>query len=84
MFKNYLIVFLVSMVPIIELRGAVPIGIGMGLPIAALYAASASIPFFSDFISGTVTALSSALNDIFVRLNLAWYIQDLYYHRIIL
>lgn len=38
MFKNYLIVFLVSMVPIIELRGAVPIGIGMGLPIAALYA----------------------------------------------
>lgn len=38
MFKNYLIVFLVSMVPIIELRGAVPIGIGMGLQIAALYA----------------------------------------------
>lgn len=38
MFKNYLIVFLVSMVPIIELRCAVPIGIGMGLPIAALYA----------------------------------------------
>ena len=29
MFWNYLLVFLVSMVPIIELRGAVPIGIGM-------------------------------------------------------
>jgi len=28
---NYLIVFLVSMVPIIELRGAIPIGLGMGL-----------------------------------------------------
>ena len=27
MFKKYLIVFFVSMVPIIELRGAVPIGI---------------------------------------------------------
>lgn len=32
MFLKYLIVFLVSMVPIVELRGAVPIGTGMGLP----------------------------------------------------
>ena len=32
MFTQYLIVFLVSMVPLIELRGAIPIGIGMGLP----------------------------------------------------
>ena len=29
---KYLIVFFVSMVPLIELRGAVPIGTGMGLP----------------------------------------------------
>jgi len=28
---KYLIVFLISMVPLIELRGAVPVGIGMGL-----------------------------------------------------
>ena len=28
---EYLIVFFVSMVPLIELRGAIPIGIGMGL-----------------------------------------------------
>lgn len=28
---NYLLVFLVSMVPLIELRGAIPIAIGMGL-----------------------------------------------------
>lgn len=28
---NYLIVFLISMVPIVELRGAIPIAIGMGL-----------------------------------------------------
>ena len=28
---KYLIVFLISMVPIVELRGAIPVGIGMGL-----------------------------------------------------
>ena len=32
LFTKYLITFLVSMVPLIELRGAVPIGTGMGLP----------------------------------------------------
>lgn len=32
MLKKYLLVFLVSMVPIIELRGAVPIGTAEGLP----------------------------------------------------
>jgi uncharacterized membrane protein len=37
MFKKYLLVFLVSMVPLIELRGAVPIGIGMGLNLPLLY-----------------------------------------------
>lgn len=31
-FMRYLYVFLISMVPIIELRGAVPVGTGMGLP----------------------------------------------------
>ena len=29
---KYLLVFLVSMVPIVELRGGVPIAVGMGLP----------------------------------------------------
>ncbi|MEE8886202.1 MAG: small multi-drug export protein [Eubacteriales bacterium] len=37
MFRKYLIVFLVSMVPIIELRGAIPIAVGMGLPLAQSY-----------------------------------------------
>ena len=32
--KKYLIVFLISMVPLIELRGAIPVAVGMGLPIA--------------------------------------------------
>ena len=31
MVKNYLIVLLVSMVPVLELRGAVPIALGMGI-----------------------------------------------------
>lgn len=41
MFKKYLIVFLISMVPLIELRGAIPVGIsalwGGTLPIIPLY-----------------------------------------------
>ena len=32
MLKKYLLCFLVSMVPLIELRGGVPIAVGMGLP----------------------------------------------------
>ncbi len=39
-FYKYLIVFLVSMVPIIELRGAVPIGVGMGLELWIVYVIS--------------------------------------------
>lgn len=29
---NCLIVFIVSMIPLIELRGAIPVGVGLGLP----------------------------------------------------
>ena len=35
--KKYIIVFLVSMLPIIELRGAIPIGTGMGMPFWEAY-----------------------------------------------
>lgn len=35
--KQYLIPFFVSMVPLIELRGAIPIAQGMGLPIMTSY-----------------------------------------------
>ncbi len=38
--KEYLWVFIVSMVPLIELRGAVPIGVGMGLPLIPTYIVS--------------------------------------------
>lgn len=37
MFTKYLIVFLISMVPIAELRVAVPMAIGLGLPIVPSY-----------------------------------------------
>ena len=37
---EYLWVFIISMVPIVELRGAVPIGIGMGLEPAIVYIVS--------------------------------------------
>ena len=34
---KYLTVFLISMIPILELRGAIPIAIGMGLPTVPAY-----------------------------------------------
>ena len=37
MLGKYIWVFIVSMVPLIELRGAIPIGIRMGLPILPVY-----------------------------------------------
>ena len=37
MFKNCLVVFLVSMVPLIELRGAIPYGVLFGLPLWLTY-----------------------------------------------
>jgi len=36
-FAKYVWVFFVSMVPIVELRGAIPIGVGMGLPLWQVY-----------------------------------------------
>lgn len=37
MLKGGLITFFISMVPVVELRGAIPIGVGMGLPITTAY-----------------------------------------------
>ena len=37
MIKKYIIVFLISMVPLIELRGAIPVGFGMNMPLIPLY-----------------------------------------------
>ena len=37
MLQKYIIVFLVSMVPLVELRGAIPIGMASGVPLVPLY-----------------------------------------------
>lgn len=37
MIKNYLIIFLISMVPLIELRGAIPVSQAMQLPVIPSY-----------------------------------------------
>lgn len=35
--KKYLIIFLISMVPLVELRGAIPVAVGMQLPLVPSY-----------------------------------------------
>lgn len=57
---KYLIVFGVSMVPLIELRGAVPIGTGMGLPwhwtlIIAIIGNCIPIPIILIFVKKVLT-----------------------------
>ena len=37
MLKHYLIIFFISMVPLIELRGAIPYAVGFGLPLPPSY-----------------------------------------------
>ena len=37
MLKKYLTIFLISMVPLIELRGAIPVAVGFGLPLLPSY-----------------------------------------------
>lgn len=37
MLKHYLIIFLISMVPLIELRGAIPYAVGFNLPLLPSY-----------------------------------------------
>ncbi len=37
MLKKFLTVFLISMVPLIELRGAIPVAVGFGLPLLPSY-----------------------------------------------
>ena len=37
MLKHYLIIFFISMVPLIELRGAIPYAVGFGLPLLPSY-----------------------------------------------
>ena len=47
-FKKYLIVFLISMVPLVELRGAIPYAVGFQLPLVPSYIVAA-VPFIFLF-----------------------------------
>ncbi len=54
MLKKYILIFLVSMVPVIELRGAIPIAVGMGLDklpsfIIAIIGNMVPVPFIYFF-----------------------------------
>ena len=54
-FFNHLYVFVLSMVPVIELRAAIPLGAGLGLPILSNYLVSVlgnflPVPFILLFI----------------------------------
>lgn len=40
MFGSYLLIFFISMVPLIELRGAIPVSRGLGLPLTISYVVS--------------------------------------------
>ena len=58
--KNYIIVFLISMVPLIELRGAVPVGTSLDLPwvttlIVAIIGNCLPIPFILMFVKAVLT-----------------------------
>ena len=53
-FKDYLYIFLISMIPIVELRGAIPVAVGMGLDtlpsfIVAIIGNMLPVPFIFFF-----------------------------------
>lgn len=62
---NYLYVFVISMVPIVELRGAIPVGYGMGLPFFVNYIICCignliPVPFILLFIKWLLNFMSSS------------------------
>lgn len=74
MLIKYLTVFLVSMVPIIELRGAVPIGTGLGLPwhwtlIVAIIGNCLPIPIILLFVKKVLTWMRTCKVKLFSRVS---------------
>ena len=56
MLRHLLYIFVISMVPVIELRGAIPIGVGLGVPfwgvfVTALIGNLVPVPFLILFVS---------------------------------
>ena len=71
---KYLIVFFVSMVPLIELRGAVPIGTGLGLPwhltlIVAIIGNCVPIPIILFFIKKVLTWMRGCRIELFRKIS---------------
>lgn len=71
---KYLIVFGVSMVPLIELRGAVPIGTGMGLPwlstlIVSIIGNCIPIPFVLFFIKAILKWMRGCSIELFSKIS---------------
>ena len=63
--KKYIIVFLISMVPLIELRGAIPYAVGFGLPtvpsyIIAVIGNMLPVPFIFLFARVAVAIVTSS------------------------
>ena len=71
---KYLIVFFVSMVPLIELRGAVPIGTGMGLPwewtlIVSIIGNCLPIPIILIFVKKVLTWMRTCKIKLFSKVS---------------
>ena len=71
---KYIIVFFVSMVPLIELRGAVPIGPGLGLPwdmtlIVSIIGNCVPIPIILMFVKAVLTWMRSCKVVLFRRIS---------------
>ena len=71
---KYLIVFFVSMVPLIELRGAVPIGTGLGLPwhltlIVAIIGNCVPIPIILLFVKKVLTWMRGCKVELFRKIS---------------
>ncbi len=69
---KYLYVFLISMLPIVELRGAIPVGYAMGLDLIPNYLVSIignmlPVPFILLFIPKIIQWLSQSKVKLFVK-----------------
>ncbi len=72
--SKYLIVFFVSMVPLLELRGAVPIGTGFGLPwhttlIVSIIGNCVPIPFILMFVKAILKWMRGCKISIFNKIS---------------
>lgn len=85
MLLKYLTVFGVSMVPLIELRGAIPIGTGLGLPwfvslILSVIGNCLPIPFILFFVKAVLKWMRGCKIKLFVKVS-TWLYEKAEKHR---